>query len=436
MVMQTTSISQKTQFSTPPAIPASTPTAQDTAEEFSEIIIELSQKNKRSVKRTEAADALAGLFAFQPTTASIARSTSEQINKKEEKSLEKEAATESDSQDSTKARVESAPQVREDQKTQGNKERSSGLDKQEKKFSDNDRPRDNHSKTEVKDTAAREKFAHISATNSGDLAFDPSTKAVVTSQKTSTDSNLVNTNTTGEELPAAEIAVRNLMQQLGVELKGLAKESAPVATPVIAGMVAEITRNAINEIRAPKFSQMTGIESAQRMEAPAQKTREGQERSDIARQGKNQAPVKKDFQVAVQRIEDALKEAITAKDGKSVSLRLDPPNLGTVKVEVTLKEGNLYARVVVDNSQMGALLREKGGELQESLRKLGLDVDKVNVFISNGNGQEQEFRDHLPQQAKNNNSLKLMINDDSGIDAKSLVPGLIGGKGFEQGWVA
>lgn len=436
MVMQTTAISPKPQLSAPPPIPSSSTTSQDTAEEFAEIIGEISQRAKRSVKRNDAVDALAGLFAFQASTAAVARSTSEQIAKKEVKTAEKEASAQSESQESSEARVESGPQVREEQRTQGNKERSAGLEKQEKKFSDNDKPRDNQTKAEAKETVVRERFAQMEATGSSELEFDPNAVVVQSNQSTLDNSSLVKGKTAEEELPAAEVAVRNLMQQLGLDMQSTVTEKAPVATPMIAGMVAEMTRTALNEIRAPKFSQMNGVEGIQRMEAPAPKAQENQERTEIARQAKNQAPVKKDFQVAVQRIEDALKEAIMAKDGKSVSLRLDPPSLGTVKVEVTLKEGNLYARIVVDNSQVASMIREKGSELQESLRKLGLDVDKVNVFVGNGQGQEQEFRDHLPQQAKNNNALKLMINDDSGIDARSLVPGLIGGKGFEQGWVA
>ena len=85
----------------------------------------------------------------------------------------------------------------------------------------------------------------------------------------------------------------------------------------------------------------------------------------------------------MEKVESALKEAAKSRDGKTISLRLDPPNLGSLKVDVTLREQTLHARIVADSSQVAMLLKERSHELQSILRKLGIDVDKVTVSIMN-----------------------------------------------------
>jgi flagellar hook-length control protein FliK len=84
----------------------------------------------------------------------------------------------------------------------------------------------------------------------------------------------------------------------------------------------------------------------------------------------------------MERVETALKEAAKARDGKTISLRLDPPDLGKVKVDVTLRDGALHARIVVESPAVNQLLREKSHELQQNLRRLGLEVDTVTVTVS------------------------------------------------------
>ncbi|NMC63933.1 MAG: hypothetical protein GYA55_12290 [SAR324 cluster bacterium] len=89
---------------------------------------------------------------------------------------------------------------------------------------------------------------------------------------------------------------------------------------------------------------------------------------------------------AIERIEDALREIARSKDGKTISLRLDPPSLGSVKIDVTYKEGTLTAKLVADSQQVNQLIRDKAFDLQAVIRKLCLPVEKVIVQV----GQEQQ----------------------------------------------
>jgi flagellar hook-length control protein FliK len=88
----------------------------------------------------------------------------------------------------------------------------------------------------------------------------------------------------------------------------------------------------------------------------------------------------------MERVESALKEAAKSRDGKTLSFRLDPPQLGQVKVDVSLKDGALHARMVPENAQVATLLREKASELQSTLRRLGLNVETVTVSVGNESG--------------------------------------------------
>lgn len=90
----------------------------------------------------------------------------------------------------------------------------------------------------------------------------------------------------------------------------------------------------------------------------------------------------------MERVEGALKEAAKSRDGKTISLRLDPADFGRVKVDVSLREGALHARLTPENQQVMTALRENAHELHGALRKLGLDVSSVTVSVSAEKGQD------------------------------------------------
>jgi flagellar hook-length control protein FliK len=96
----------------------------------------------------------------------------------------------------------------------------------------------------------------------------------------------------------------------------------------------------------------------------------------------------------MERVEATLKEAARSRDGRTISLHLEPVNLGRVKVDVSLREGALHARIAPENQQVVLALREHAHELQSSLRKLGLDVDSVSVSVTSDEfGQEMTSGD-------------------------------------------
>ena len=92
------------------------------------------------------------------------------------------------------------------------------------------------------------------------------------------------------------------------------------------------------------------------------------------------------------RVETALKEAARTRDGKTISLKLEPVNLGQVKVDVSLRDGALHARVTPQNQEVLKALREHSHELQGALRRLGLNVERVTVQVV-GDSFQQSIHD-------------------------------------------
>jgi len=91
----------------------------------------------------------------------------------------------------------------------------------------------------------------------------------------------------------------------------------------------------------------------------------------------------------LERVEATLKEAARGRDGKTISLRLEPVDLGKVKVDVSLRDGALHARITPETQQVLQALREHAHELQGALRKLGLEVDSVTVSVTTEDPSEE-----------------------------------------------
>ena len=109
----------------------------------------------------------------------------------------------------------------------------------------------------------------------------------------------------------------------------------------------------------------------------------------------------------LQRVNDAIIEQIetTTKDGSSVmKVKLYPEDLGTVDVTVTMEEGKLIAKIIVDNEHAKGLFAGKLSELSESLVKQNIQVEKINIDLnlnSNSNPENNQAFD-LNQQGNFN----------------------------------
>ncbi len=119
----------------------------------------------------------------------------------------------------------------------------------------------------------------------------------------------------------------------------------------------------------------------------------------------------------LEKVEQALKEIAKSKDGKTISLRLDPPELGSLKIDVTMRDGLLHARIAADNTQVSQMLREKAHEIQRNLRELGLNVDQVSVSVRDESGQFSQFFSNTGSGTGSENRGQSDVNQQSVADA-------------------
>lgn len=72
----------------------------------------------------------------------------------------------------------------------------------------------------------------------------------------------------------------------------------------------------------------------------------------------------------------------TARDsGRQLRIRLHPPELGSLSVEVTAREGALFARLDVESRAAQRVVLEHIGQLREILTQQGTPVERIDVHI-------------------------------------------------------
>jgi flagellar hook-length control protein FliK len=408
--MQTAAINNRTQA----PIAAKSRANEELSQEFSELLNALDNSAESSASSGSTDTEMVNILADQLSTTVISQATAQQVNQKVKGKEEKEAPK---SEDQT----------------------GSNLDLQVSRENNSNSQQPKASKDNLK--AENVERADANVRNSSKLTQQMNTqiegvaKEVAPIESSKIESQRASTSIANQEvsvaleaeMPAAEVAVRNIMNAQSQNVTVPTKANVEAAMPQIMPQ--------LSNLGAEKFAKLQANISTDSVKGEVfAKNKEITPRAEEGRVTKQQN--KKDFQLSVQKIEDALKEAVAAKDGKSISIKLEPSALGAVKVDVTLKDGGLYARVVVESPQVGNMMRERTQEIVENLKQLGLNVDSINVFIGNG-GQGNDFREQLPTPSKNNaQSLRILMNDASALDAKSLAPGLRLGKDLNSSWIA
>ncbi|MCB0332402.1 MAG: flagellar hook-length control protein FliK [Bdellovibrionales bacterium] len=197
-----------------------------------------------------------------------------------------------------------------------------------------------------------------------------------------------------EEVKAIETALRALFEQSENVATNVSQESVQqpiVVSPLLLqralemsalGKGSEVGTQAIQGI-TPKASSENGSGHHLGLE-------QSNRRGDQAE--KSETPLSQRATLrTLEKVEQALKEISKSKDGKTISMRLDPPELGNLKIDVTMRDGLLHARIAADNTQVSQMLREKAHDIQRNLRELGLNVDQVSVSVRDEGGQFSQF---------------------------------------------
>ncbi len=111
----------------------------------------------------------------------------------------------------------------------------------------------------------------------------------------------------------------------------------------------------------------------------------------------------------------AIQEDLSAPDGyrplKSVTITLDPAELGTVAVTLSLKNDRLGVKLEVSDAGTAQLLRQDDSALTELLRSAGYTVGNLSVHVS---PQQAPLADAAGQAPPNGQNTSNMPNSGSG----------------------
>ena len=108
------------------------------------------------------------------------------------------------------------------------------------------------------------------------------------------------------------------------------------------------------------------------------------------------------------QVTSEIKEAAT-NDGGRVKITLNPPSLGKLEMDVTVRNGKVEVVLVADNKDVQQILNAHIDKLKGSLQNQGLTIDRCDVFMQD---KREEYQQSFSQQAFNH-------QDRSGQDSNA-----------------
>jgi len=99
-----------------------------------------------------------------------------------------------------------------------------------------------------------------------------------------------------------------------------------------------------------------------------------------------------------------------------IRLQLKPPELGTLRVEMDMKDNVLKLGMIAENSSVKELLLSNAHELREALVQQGVKLDRLDVQINNNFNQSlaNSKEGQKEGQSQDHNWMPFMAGDDTG----------------------
>lgn len=112
-------------------------------------------------------------------------------------------------------------------------------------------------------------------------------------------------------------------------------------------------------------------------------------------------------------------KVINTEELKEINVQLYPKQLGSINIELKLEDGNLKAKILVDNQVTKDLLTNSIGDLNKNLLKQNIELKEVFVDVNSGfneNNQNQENNENK----RRRNLKRDLINEDININNLNL----------------
>jgi flagellar hook-length control protein FliK len=118
-------------------------------------------------------------------------------------------------------------------------------------------------------------------------------------------------------------------------------------------------------------------------------------------------------QQLVDRVSNALNQS--AQSGQSLKLRLSPPELGVLQIEVSQRDGVLSARLETQTMSAHQAIVENLSSLRDALAQHGTVVERIEVHVAHNRGSDgsQDQPDRRQQDSQNQNQERQQRRDGS-----------------------
>ena len=113
----------------------------------------------------------------------------------------------------------------------------------------------------------------------------------------------------------------------------------------------------------------------------------------------------------VERITTAVKQSHST--GQQLKIRLSPPELGTLQIEVSLKNGEYTEKLEVQNRHAQKVINDSIAQLKEALAKTGVALDRIDVHINTDAREEQRSSQSGTQSNSGNDFDSQQFSDNS-----------------------
>ncbi len=224
-----------------------------------------------------------------------------------------------------------------------------------------------------------------------------STDSIAAGQMTNPDDDFARTTNKSDPFAfAADKSVAPTLQQPVDILNPLdVKVEAPAAAATEAPVVAELhsTQHPTHDPTKLTTTQPPAV-SAIAGRLPAEALVRG------VRQEQPPPPLHVDAARFLQRVTKAFESA--RERGGEIRLRLSPPELGALRVEVNMSEQGLAARVEVETNDARTILLENLPALRERLAEQGLKLERFDVDLSRRDAEQQGG--NFPEQSRERQS--------------------------------
>lgn len=89
----------------------------------------------------------------------------------------------------------------------------------------------------------------------------------------------------------------------------------------------------------------------------------------------------------VERVASAVRQSHST--GQQLKIRLSPPELGTLQIEVSLKNGEYSAKLEVQNRHAQKVINDNIAQLKDAISKTGVALDRIDVHINTHSSEDQ-----------------------------------------------